>query len=310
MRNLLASTAIVLCLSGGFNVPVALGQENTEVSHLQTISDEQAHTIVINGTPQELKKLLQAGYDVNKVYLCNTLLVNAIKSAARGSQAIENPTYALEKVKILVDAGADVNLSGCKDNSMRPLAWSVILPYQVLLTVDDMNEIIDEKIQKGTEYCNFPGVISKPCGEITAEERAFMRRTLKKDFEDTAKNLMPVFMGIIKYLIKNGADVNGTDIQNQATLHHSVTVPEYITVEPTKYLLEKGADVNAQDIYGQTPLFFAHGSHNDKVVKMLIDAGADDTIKSKMGNLYYSSIAIVKRGHMGEDGKIKIRDAK
>ena len=39
------------------------------------ISDEQAHEIVLTGTPDDVKKLIQSGYDVNGVYLCNTLMM-------------------------------------------------------------------------------------------------------------------------------------------------------------------------------------------------------------------------------------------
>ena len=39
------------------------------------ISDEQAHEIVLTGTPDDVKKLIQSGYDVNKVYLCNIFVI-------------------------------------------------------------------------------------------------------------------------------------------------------------------------------------------------------------------------------------------
>ncbi len=52
---------------------------------MAAISDEQAHEIVVRGTPDNVKKLLQSGYNVNKVYLCNTLLNTAIKSAVYGA---------------------------------------------------------------------------------------------------------------------------------------------------------------------------------------------------------------------------------
>ena len=44
------------------------------------ISDEQAHEIVLTGTPDDVKKLIQSGYDVNKVYQCNTLLNVAVNT--------------------------------------------------------------------------------------------------------------------------------------------------------------------------------------------------------------------------------------
>ena len=37
------------------------------------ITDEQAHEIVLNGTPDDVKKLVETGYDVNKVYLLSLI---------------------------------------------------------------------------------------------------------------------------------------------------------------------------------------------------------------------------------------------
>ena len=38
------------------------------------ISDEQAHEIVLHGTPAEVQRLVNNGYDINRTYHCNTLL--------------------------------------------------------------------------------------------------------------------------------------------------------------------------------------------------------------------------------------------
>lgn len=46
-----------------------------------------------------------------------------------------------------------------------------------------------------------------------------------------------------------------------------------------KALLAKGAEVNAKSPYGATPLFFACDRGSAEVVKILLDAGADVTIK-------------------------------
>ena len=113
------------------------------------ISDEQAHEIVFKGTPDDVRKLVQSGYNVNKVYLCNTLLNVAVRSSARGTNARKHPTYALEKIKILVNAGADVNLIPCPNLSMPPLHWAVSLPQELkYLEVDANIHIISLKNKK------------------------------------------------------------------------------------------------------------------------------------------------------------------
>lgn len=111
------------------------------------ISDEQAHEIVLNGTPDDVKKLIQSGYDVNKVYLCNTLLNEAVRSSARGRNANKYPSYAVDKVKMLVNSGADINLIPCDGFSMTALHWAVSLPLDIQYLEDDANKVIDEKIK-------------------------------------------------------------------------------------------------------------------------------------------------------------------
>lgn len=51
-------------------------------------------------------------------------------------------------------------------------------------------------------------------------------------------------------------------------------------------LLESGADVNAQDWTGQTPLHWAAYEGTVETVQLLLDCGADTTIRNKEGLRY------------------------
>ncbi len=53
--------------------------------------------------------------------------------------------------------------------------------------------------------------------------------------------------------------------------------------EVIKYFLEKGANPNVYDIYGNTPLLFAAVGHNKEMYDLLIEYGADPTIKNMSG---------------------------
>ncbi len=122
---------------------VSLQAQNTP----SQISDEQAHEIVLTGTPDDVKKLIQSGYDVNKVYQCNTLLNVAVKSAVYSRNANKHPTYALEKIKLLTKAGANINKVSCIGISMPALHWAVALPSLIPDMERDVNIAIDEKIK-------------------------------------------------------------------------------------------------------------------------------------------------------------------
>ena len=269
------------------------------------ISDEQAHEIVLNGTPEDVKKLIETGYDVNKVYLCNTLLNSAIKSLVQTQIGIERPEDVLKKIKILVDFGADVNKSGCPGKVFLPLSWAISLPLQMQKMEQDVYKTINKKIEEGKEYCDWKGLISKPCKDITLEEHQKINIFFQEAYKDSYTMIMPYVMQIIKYLIDNGADVNRRDIQGQTPLHHASIIPQSITIEPVKYLIEKGADINAKDNYSQTPLFFAQGAKNNEVVEMLIKVGANEKVRNNVGALYFQAKGITNANvTMQEDGNL------
>lgn len=269
---------------------IALIFFKAEITHAQTtpsISDEQAHEIVLNGTPDDVKKLIQNGYDVNKVYLCNTLLNEAVRSSARGKNAQKHPSYALEKIKILINAGAHINLIPCPGFSMPALHWAVSLPQELKYLEIDANKVIDENIKNKIGECNFPGIVSKPCGQVTSEERKKIRIAIKDAMELAYNTFVPYFMEIIDFLIKNGADINlkaGT--LETAPLHIAATNPQEITLAPLEYLIKKGANLNVQDNNGNTPLFWAYGLKNSTATNILIKSGANETITNNKGLTY------------------------
>ena len=251
------------------------------------ISDEQAHEIVLNGTPDDVKKLLETGYDVNKIYHCNTLLITAIKSASRGKYTQKSPSMALEKVKILVTAGSDINKIACPNNSMSALSWAISLPSHTFNLEQEIYLKLDN-ISQTTGKCNFPEIVSKPCKDITLEDIKKIKKSIHDAFIVKNKYLVPHFMSIIKYLVDNGAQVNAYEENGMkiAPIHLAAMNSEEITLEPLKYLIEKNANVNVTDVMGNTPLFFAFGSGNMKAVKLLLNSGADTKMKNMEGLLY------------------------
>ena len=251
------------------------------------ISDKQAHEIVLNGTPDDVKKLLETGYDVNKVYPCNTLLISAIKSLISGLQQQMQPSTALEKVKILVNGGANVNLVPCAENNlgMDPLNWAVSLP-NLFQTFRNMSVVaLDQRIKMGIGECSLPPIISKPCKDITEEEKLQINKAIYISYAEIEKQLDPYFIEIINYLIKNGANINGSKENRKSIMPIHLAAGTNTAI--LSYLIKNGADINIQDEDGNTPLFWAYGGGNKEAVDMLIKAGANKDIKNKNGSLYY-----------------------
>ncbi len=267
------------------------------------ISDEQAHLIVLTATPAEVRNMLKDSSDVDRVFLCNTLLNTAIKSMVKGPNA-QLPNYAIEKVKILIDAGADVNKVGCK-GVLTSLGWASILPLQFIEAEHDENKALEELIEAGTEYCNLPGIISKPCKDITPAELKSIKEKIHQIYLEARTRHNPLFLDMLKLLIANGADIHQKDFAGQTALHRAALAPKGETLELIKYLITQGADVNAKDREGNTPLFIAYAVKNDEVVNLLINSGADTTIKNNLGVTYNRVAGTRKRDIYKQEGVVE-----
>jgi Zn-dependent protease with chaperone function len=98
----------------------------------------------------------------------------------------------------------------------------------------------------------------------------------------------------VRELINEGEDVNAIDSEGSTPLHWSIygigfsfeddfegdTSP---SVEAARLLLEAGANVNAVDIYGSTPLLDAVNYETPEMVAVLLEYGADPSIKDENG---------------------------
>lgn len=76
-----------------------------------------------------------------------------------------------------------------------------------------------------------------------------------------------------KILISHGADLEAPSEDRGAKAIHLAA--NFDDVEMLNFLLDAGADFEAQDQKGQTPLLLAAATNNLKVVKVLIDHGAN-----------------------------------
>ena len=65
-----------------------------------------------------------------------------------------------------------------------------------------------------------------------------------------------------------------------------------------------GADVNAKDNEGNTPLFVAYAVKNNDAVNLLINSGADTTIKNNLGVTYNRVVGARKRDFYSQEGKV------
>ena len=136
-----------------------------------SISNGEVQNILLNGTSKDLKNLLDKKINVNIDYGCSTLLNKAIQSLIANQNPAATPEDALEKVKMLIDAGADVNLATC---GLTPLATLTGIPDFAKKMEKIYIETIMSNIDYSSDMCHVNGV-PKICKDTTPSEREQMK---------------------------------------------------------------------------------------------------------------------------------------
>ena len=98
---------------------------------------------------------------------------------------------------------------------------------------------------------------------------------------------------IVEFLVRKGANVNATDENLHTPLHYAVKYESSLT--NVKYLLAHGANINAQSEIGGTPLMMSVATQQKQIVSLLLNFGADPTIKDKDGKTAYQLIEIPEK---------------
>lgn len=118
----------------------------------------------------------------------------------------------------------------------------------------------------------------------------------------TAQDESPLMMAalkghvdLVKKLIERGADVNKT---GWAPLHYAATSGQLAIME---LLLDESAYIDAESPNGTTPLMMAAQYGTPSAVKLLLDAGADPTLRNQLG---LSAIDFANRANRKESAEL------
>lgn len=94
----------------------------------------------------------------------------------------------------------------------------------------------------------------------------------------------PHTIEIVRTLLAAGADVNRTNIAGATVLAYFFNYSHINNRQLLALMLHAGADVNKPDVSGNTALHLAACmSHSLRIVRMLVNAGADPTIANTAG---------------------------
>lgn len=207
--------------------------------------------------------------------------VNAIAADGKNALglAIFNGSYDI--ADYLVDAGSDVNQADAQ--RFTPLFWAVerrnmeTAPNFPWVVTDDPLPLIKKLLDKGAD----------PNWIINNTPRARMRGGSPRIVFATAimRAAFSADLELVKLLLEYGADPKIRSSDNETTLAAAAGLgwvhgfhkdrSREDRLEIIKILVEMGADVNWQDNYGISPLMVAGNLGDIPIIQYLIDQGAD-----------------------------------
>ena len=257
-----------------------------------------------NRNPEVIKVLLDAGADVNAEIEKERLTVSPLGMAIeRYSNENDKNNENYKIIELLINAGADVNAK-LKTNDKFLKAEGPLLAFVI---ADKDNRIIEKLINSGADVNIQSGTILNKTSLLMTATKLKNIKKIKLLIDAGADvnayseglwgctALMSAVLSqnqeIIKMLIDAGADVNAKSIArdiDEDELFKNLYIPSEIPEsERLEYKIKAKEFVNElrevspnKEFIGATPLMIAARKANPEIIKILIDAGADTSLKS------------------------------
>lgn len=219
-------------------------------------------------------------YDITSFLLKKGINVADVDHSGR-SALTRAPKGGANTVKLLLDAGADVNGKDCSGQTplmsacKAPSSRDILLVLKLFIERGARIEDVDNEGKSALAHAIANSSMENAAILLLIEAGANIE---EKDLRGEAP-LMKACQGSrptdkLKLLIEHGARVDDVDNEGRSALAHAITTGIYEAIEP---LIEAGADVNRKDkILRTTPLMEACsilGDDGVKRSKLLLEKG-------------------------------------
>jgi len=221
--------------------------------------DPWAETILF-GSVTDLKRLLDGGFDPNSA------------TKAGGTTALMMAAPDPEKMKLLLDRGADVNAQ----------AKSKYSALMVAAVYRDGASGMKLLLSRGADVSGTPSPLVLAAGVGNAE--------VLKPLHDAGASLSRALLAAVRTgeldaartLLDLGAPMDETDASDASALDRAVISNQ---LELTRLLIERGANVNRVGRSGMTPLLYAASIDfgDSEMIELLLKSGAQPNAVTKDG---------------------------
>lgn len=226
--------------------------------------DEQFLMATFEGDISGVKTFIKQGADINykdsKLFFnSDKMRITSLSPSAYTALMIASCYGHIEIVKYLIDNGADIDYKTEEGNTA--------LTYALMYRHTEILKFFEDK-----------------GADINIDVKQFRMLLVATTWGD---------LEVVKYLIKNGADVNYKDPHYPHAKGMRITSADsydytalmiasrYGYLDIVKYLIDKGADINIKTKNSSTALMFARMYEHTEIEKFLIENGADVNIKNR-----------------------------
>jgi uncharacterized protein len=284
VRNIaiLAVGLVFLVLAGAFYSVSSIdggSSPSTSKPRINDPTDNRVKQMAIaceKGDSEAVLNLLKEGVDPNTTCVLHEKSVTPL--------IIVSNYGHLSIVKILINAGADVNLKNA--DGCSPLIIACDKGHENVV-----NELLKHKADANAATSNGEVPLQVACkiGNLKIVEQ-LLKHKANVNVKITASNQStPLYIAsdignvkIVEMLLDHKADVNAKIYSGSAPLH---VASERNYFDVLVKLLEHKADVNAVDESNYTALHFACQDGHEEIVKKLLEFKADATKKLKQQSL-------------------------